>query len=100
MSVADLEHQVEQLNEVVTGQSKLVELLKKQVQRQSNVLETIELVASRPATPRRRTIILNHGQLPPFCRVNAALRTLGNAAFRRQKSAQLDFLRQFANLVP
>ena len=42
-SVAHLEHQVEQLNEVVTGQDKLVELLKKQVQRQSGVLETMEL---------------------------------------------------------
>jgi uncharacterized coiled-coil protein SlyX len=42
-SVAHLEHQVEQLNGVVTGQAKLVEVLKKQVQRQSSVLETIEL---------------------------------------------------------
>ena len=42
-SITHLEHQVEQLNEVVTVQSKLVELLKKQVQRQSNVLETMEL---------------------------------------------------------
>jgi uncharacterized coiled-coil protein SlyX len=42
-SVAHLEHQVEQLNEVVTGQTKLVELLKKQVQRQSSALETMEL---------------------------------------------------------
>ena len=42
-SVAHLEHQVEQLNEVVTGQAKLVELLKKQVQRQSGVLETMEM---------------------------------------------------------
>jgi SlyX protein len=41
--VAHLEHQVEQLNEVVTSQGKLVEFLKKQVQRQSNVLETMEL---------------------------------------------------------
>ena len=41
--VAHLEHQVEQLNEVVISQSKLVEHLKKQVQRQSGVLETIEL---------------------------------------------------------
>ena len=41
--VAHLEHQVEQLNEVVVGQSKAVELLKKQVQRQSGVLETMEL---------------------------------------------------------
>jgi uncharacterized coiled-coil protein SlyX len=42
-SVAHLEHQVQQLNEVVTGQDKLVELLKKQVQRQTGVLETMEL---------------------------------------------------------
>lgn len=42
-SVAHLENQVEQLNEVVTGQAKLVELLKKQVQRQSGVLETMEM---------------------------------------------------------
>jgi uncharacterized coiled-coil protein SlyX len=41
--VAHLEHQVEQLNEAVTGQVKLVGLLKKQVQRQSSVLETMEL---------------------------------------------------------
>jgi uncharacterized coiled-coil protein SlyX len=42
-SVTHLEHQVEQLNEVVTGQAKLIEFLKKQVQRQSSVLETMEL---------------------------------------------------------
>ncbi len=42
-NVAHLEHQVEQLNEVVTEQGKLIELLKKQVQRQSGVLETIEM---------------------------------------------------------
>jgi uncharacterized coiled-coil protein SlyX len=42
-SVAHLEHAVGQLNEVVTTQSKLVEHLKKQVQRQSGVLETLEL---------------------------------------------------------
>lgn len=42
-SVAHLEHQVEQLNEVVTGQAKLVDFLKKQVQRQSGVLENMEL---------------------------------------------------------
>jgi uncharacterized coiled-coil protein SlyX len=41
--VAHLEHQVEQLNDVVTDQSKLVEFLKKQMQRQSSVLETMEL---------------------------------------------------------
>ena len=51
-SVAHLEHQVEQLNEVVTGQSKLVEFLKKQVQRQSGVLETMELERIKANTAR------------------------------------------------
>jgi SlyX protein len=42
-NVAHLEHQIEQLNEVVTGQGKLLERLKKEVQRQSSAMETIEL---------------------------------------------------------
>ncbi len=42
-NLAHLEHQVEQLNEVVTGQGKLLERLKKEVQRQSAAMETIEL---------------------------------------------------------
>jgi uncharacterized coiled-coil protein SlyX len=42
-NVAHLEHQVEQLNEVLTEQSQLVGHLKKQVQRQSGVLETMEM---------------------------------------------------------
>ena len=50
--VAHLEHQVEQLNEVVTSQGKLVEQLKKQVQRQSGVLETIELENIKTNNPR------------------------------------------------
>ena len=50
--VAHLEYQVEQLNEVVTGQSKLVEFLKKQVQRQSGVLETLELDHIKANNPR------------------------------------------------
>jgi uncharacterized coiled-coil protein SlyX len=41
--VAHLEHQVEQLNEVLTEQGRLVGFLKKQVQKQSGVLETMEL---------------------------------------------------------
>jgi uncharacterized coiled-coil protein SlyX len=41
--IAHLEHQVEQLNDVVTGQDKLLERLKKEVQRQSNAMETIEM---------------------------------------------------------
>jgi uncharacterized coiled-coil protein SlyX len=50
--VTHLEHQVEQLNEVVTGQGKLIELLKKQVQRQSGVLETLELENIKTNHPR------------------------------------------------
>jgi uncharacterized coiled-coil protein SlyX len=50
--IAHLEHQVEQLNGVVTGQSKLVESLKKQVQRQSGALETIELERIKANNPR------------------------------------------------
>jgi uncharacterized coiled-coil protein SlyX len=51
-NVAHLEHQVEQLNDVVTEQSKLVEFLKKQVQRQSGVLETLELERIKANNPR------------------------------------------------
>lgn len=42
-SLAHLEHQVEQLNGVLIEQSRLVEWLKKQVQRQTAVLESMEL---------------------------------------------------------
>ena len=42
-SVTHLEHQLEQLNGVIIEQGKLVEQLKKQVQRQSATLESIEL---------------------------------------------------------
>jgi SlyX protein len=41
--VAHLEHQVEQLNEVVVEQGKLLEKLKKEIQRQSSSLQTVEL---------------------------------------------------------
>ena len=50
--VAHLEHQVEQLNDVVTEQSQLVEHLKKQVQRQSGVLETIEMERIKANNPK------------------------------------------------
>lgn len=40
---AHLEHQVEQLNAVVVEQVKLLERLKKEVQRQSGSLQTMEL---------------------------------------------------------
>lgn len=42
-SLAHLEHQVEQMNSVLIQQGKLAESLKKQVQRQSAVLESMEL---------------------------------------------------------
>jgi uncharacterized coiled-coil protein SlyX len=50
--VAHLEHQVEQLNEVLTEQSRLVEFLKKQVQKQSGVLETMEMERIKANNPR------------------------------------------------
>jgi SlyX protein len=42
-NLAHLEHQVEQLNGVVIEQGKLLERLKKEVQRQSSAMETLEL---------------------------------------------------------
>jgi uncharacterized coiled-coil protein SlyX len=42
-NLAHLEHQVEQLNGVVIEQSKLLERLKKEVQRQSTAMQTLEL---------------------------------------------------------
>ena len=38
-----LEHQVEQLNEVVIEQGKLLDRLKKETQRQSGILQALEL---------------------------------------------------------
>jgi uncharacterized coiled-coil protein SlyX len=51
-NLAHLEHQVEQLNDVVTEQSRIIEFLKKQVQKQSGVLETIELERIKANNPR------------------------------------------------
>jgi SlyX protein len=42
-NIAHLEHQVEQLNDVVIEQGKLLERLKKEVQRQSSAMQTLEL---------------------------------------------------------
>lgn len=50
--VAHLERLVEQLNEVVTGQDKSIGFLKKQVQRQTTVLETLELEKIKANNPR------------------------------------------------
>jgi SlyX protein len=41
--LAHLEHQVEQLNSVVIEQGKLLERLKKEIQRQSTAMQTMEL---------------------------------------------------------
>ncbi len=40
---AHLEHQVEQMNAVIVAQDKLLERLKKEVQRQSSTMETLEM---------------------------------------------------------
>lgn len=40
---AHLEHQVEQLNQVIIEQAKTIDVLKKQAQRQSQTLESMEL---------------------------------------------------------
>lgn len=42
-SLAHLEHQVEQMNAVIVQQDKLLEHLKKQVHRQAQAMETMEL---------------------------------------------------------
>ncbi len=41
--VAHLEHQVEQMNAVIVAQDKLLERLKKEMQRQSSTMESIEM---------------------------------------------------------
>ncbi|MCC6822948.1 MAG: SlyX family protein [Verrucomicrobia subdivision 3 bacterium] len=46
-----LEHQVEQLNGVLIEQGKVVELLKRQAQRQSATLEAIELERIKATNP-------------------------------------------------
>ncbi len=42
-NLAHLEHQVEELNGVIIAQGKLLERLKKEVQRQSTAMESMEL---------------------------------------------------------
>jgi SlyX protein len=43
LNLAHLEHQVEQLNSVVIEQGKVLDRLKKEVQRQSSAMQTMEL---------------------------------------------------------
>jgi uncharacterized coiled-coil protein SlyX len=42
-NLAHLEHQVEQMNAVIIEQGRLVERLKKEAQRQTSAMETLEL---------------------------------------------------------
>ena len=51
-NVAHLEHQVEQLNEVIIEQGRLVGRLKKEVQRQSSQLESQELERIKANNPK------------------------------------------------
>jgi len=41
--IAHLEHQVEQMNGVIVEQGRVIERLKKEAQRQSTAMETLEL---------------------------------------------------------
>jgi SlyX protein len=50
--VAHLEHQVEQLNGVVIEQGKLLERLKKEVQRQASAMEALELERIKANNPK------------------------------------------------
>lgn len=51
-NIAHLEHQVEQLNEVIIEQGKLVERLKKEAQRTSSAMETMELERIKANNPK------------------------------------------------
>ena len=51
-NVAHLEHQVEQLNGVIIEQGKLVERLKREVQKQSTLLEAQELERIKSNNPK------------------------------------------------
>ena len=50
--LAHLEHQVEQMNSVIMAQDKLLERLKKEVQRQSSNMEPLELVRIKANNPK------------------------------------------------
>src|ERR1039457_4673629 len=50
--LAHLEHQVDQLNGVVIEQGKLLERLKKEVQRQSTAMQTLELERIQSNNPK------------------------------------------------
>lgn len=50
--IAHLEHQVEQLNEVVIGQAKTIDRLVKQVKLQARAMETAELERAKANNPK------------------------------------------------
>ena len=50
--VAHLEHQVDQLNQVIIEQGKAIETLKRQAQRQASTLESIELDRIKSTNPK------------------------------------------------
>lgn len=50
--IAHLEHQIDQLNEVIIEQGKTVEQLKKQLQRQASTLDSIELERIKSTNPK------------------------------------------------
>lgn len=50
--IAHLEHQVEQLNGGVIEQGKVLERLKKEMQRQSSAMETLELERIKVNNPK------------------------------------------------
>lgn len=51
-NAAHLEHQVEQLNQVVIAQGKVLERLKREVQRQTTAMETLELERMKANNPK------------------------------------------------
>jgi hypothetical protein len=83
-----LEHQVEQLNGVVVEQGKLVEHLKKQGQRQSAVLETMELErikANNPKPPHHQGAFSKSTAARKFARLWWQLFGCAGRAQRRQR---------------
>ncbi|HEU6447850.1 MAG TPA: SlyX family protein [Verrucomicrobiae bacterium] len=50
--MAHLEHQIEQMNDVVIEQGKLLERLKKEVQRASSAMQTLELERIKLNNPK------------------------------------------------
>ena len=51
-NLAHVEHQVEQLNSVIIEQGKLVEQLRRQLQRQAQTIETMELERIKATNPK------------------------------------------------